>query len=345
MFTVHLMHLFVILVTFWPTVAVAQDDNNAEFAFNIFSDVAPIIALFGEQFARQYMSESLTWLDHVIFAMVPVGIVTAITSAIRVQGTDVARAFIGRARENRALVEFELMSSTSHEVGEAFNGKGIVRVMGRPKITEFLIFPKAYDAIEESYREADVALERTEESAGDATGNISLPAADGNGSDENSKDKKVEEETLNKSRHTCGIHSLESVTRYTLGLISSSGLPPRREFSKSPVSDNAMGKVLDEYLQQRGSPNLQLNLSPDSFNPNRYKKRTELVVTAVLAVFIQTGLVILAVMTTVYGPLADRGRFVAQGYGLPCYVAGSLLLALSVGLCADAVERNTTEYT
>lgn len=101
------------------------------------------------------MSESLTWLDHLIFAMVPLGIVASVTGAIRVQGPHIAKAFIGRARENRALVEFELMSSTSHEVGEAFNGRGIVRVMGKPKIAEFLIFPKEYEAAEMFYDPLD----------------------------------------------------------------------------------------------------------------------------------------------------------------------------------------------
>lgn len=97
------------------------------------------------------MSESFTWLDHVIFAMVPLGIVAGITSAIRVQGPHIVRAFIGRARENKALVEYELMSSTSHEVGEAFNGQGIVRVLGRPRVAEFVIFPKQYDDAEEFF--------------------------------------------------------------------------------------------------------------------------------------------------------------------------------------------------
>ena len=92
------------------------------------------------------MSESLVWLDHLIFAMVPLGIVAAITGAIRVQGPSLAKAFIGRVRENTAQVEFELMSSTSHEVGEAFNGKGIVRVLGKPTVATFLLFGPEYEA-------------------------------------------------------------------------------------------------------------------------------------------------------------------------------------------------------
>ena len=94
------------------------------------------------------MSESMTWIDHLIFSLVPLGIITVITGAIRVSGPPVARSFIGRARENRALAEIELMSSTSNEVCELFNGHSIVRAMGEPKITEFLIFPDEYRQLE-----------------------------------------------------------------------------------------------------------------------------------------------------------------------------------------------------
>lgn len=85
------------------------------------------------------MSETLTWPDHVIFAMVPLGILTAVISAIRAGGPRWMRAVIGRARETRAVAEFELMSSTSHEVCELFNGTYIVRAMGRPQLQQFIL--------------------------------------------------------------------------------------------------------------------------------------------------------------------------------------------------------------
>ena len=71
--------------------------------------------------------KTVSWLDHIIFAMAPLGIVTAIVAAIRVGGPPWLRAVVGRARENRATVEVEMMSSTSHEVCELWNGQGIVR--------------------------------------------------------------------------------------------------------------------------------------------------------------------------------------------------------------------------
>ncbi|KAJ0138631.1 Quinate permease [Fusarium oxysporum f. sp. albedinis] len=117
------------------------DDDDTDFLMNVFSDLGPVLALFGEQFARQFLSETFTWYDHVIFACVPLGIMTAIAGAIRVQGHKFLKAFIGRARENKAAAEIEYMSSTSAEVGELFNGRGIVRTMGQPEIAQFIVFP------------------------------------------------------------------------------------------------------------------------------------------------------------------------------------------------------------
>ena len=87
--------------------------------------------------------------------MVPLGIITMVTGAIRVAGPRMARSFIGRARENRALAEIQLMSSTSGEVCEMFNGKSIVRAMGTPKLGQFLIFPDIYNSLENGFRPFD----------------------------------------------------------------------------------------------------------------------------------------------------------------------------------------------
>jgi hypothetical protein len=87
--------------------------------------------------------------------MVPLGIITMVTGAIRVAGPRMARSFIGRARENRALAEIQLMSSTSGEVCEMFNGKSIVRAMGTPKISQFLIFPDIYNTLENRFKDFD----------------------------------------------------------------------------------------------------------------------------------------------------------------------------------------------
>ena len=94
-----------------------------DFTNNLATDLAPLLALFGEQVTKQYLSESLDWLDHVILAMVPLGILTVMVSAIRVRGSSAARAFIGRAQESRGNVEAEIMSCTSYDVCELWNGE------------------------------------------------------------------------------------------------------------------------------------------------------------------------------------------------------------------------------
>ena len=86
----------------------------------------------------QFMSQSMGWADNIILAMAPLGIVTAIVAAIRVGGPSWLRAVIGRARENLAVSEAELMSSTSKEVFEVWNGQEVVRCMGLAPVVEFI---------------------------------------------------------------------------------------------------------------------------------------------------------------------------------------------------------------
>ena len=117
----------------------------------------------------QFMSQSTGWADNIILAMAPLGIITAIVGAIRVGGPKWLRAVIGRARESRAVVEAELMSSTSHEVCELWNGQEIVRVMGAGPIREFIILlPEELDG-DGSKVDRDVSvmkLERHEDPKG-----------------------------------------------------------------------------------------------------------------------------------------------------------------------------------
>lgn len=91
----------------------------------------------------QFMSQSIGWADNIILAMAPLGIITIIVSAIRVGGPSWLKALVGRARENVAVAEAELMSSTSNEVCELWNGHDVVRCMGTAPISEFIcLVPK-----------------------------------------------------------------------------------------------------------------------------------------------------------------------------------------------------------
>ncbi|RPA72062.1 ankyrin [Ascobolus immersus RN42] len=118
-----------------------DSEGGAEFSNNLISDLAPIIALFGEQVTRQYLSHTSSLLECIIFACAPIGIITGVICAIRVGGSRSLKALIGRAREPEALAELEVLSSTSPDVCELWNGSGIARVVGSPHILELVLLP------------------------------------------------------------------------------------------------------------------------------------------------------------------------------------------------------------
>ncbi|KAF8458489.1 hypothetical protein BGX38DRAFT_1085185, partial [Terfezia claveryi] len=70
-----------------------------EFAANFFTDLAPLLILFGDQVVRQYMAQSRDWADHIIFAIGPLGVATALTGAVRICGKKFLRGVVGRGRE------------------------------------------------------------------------------------------------------------------------------------------------------------------------------------------------------------------------------------------------------
>ncbi|KAF5006575.1 hypothetical protein FDECE_7050 [Fusarium decemcellulare] len=115
-----------------------ETDFWEDFGNNFATDLAPIISLFGEQVTKQFLSESTTILDTIIFAVGPLGIITAIVSCIRVSSSSFLKSIIGRAREPHGISEVELCSSTSESVCELWSNGGICRVFGRPKILEFI---------------------------------------------------------------------------------------------------------------------------------------------------------------------------------------------------------------
>lgn len=123
----------------------APPEGWDNFANNFASDIAPLLTLFGEQVTIQYLNESLGWIDSLLFALGPLGIITAMVSAIRVSGTPVLRSLIGRAKESRGTVEADLMSSTSSDVCELWSGEGVVRVLGSPSLLELVFVPSSPD--------------------------------------------------------------------------------------------------------------------------------------------------------------------------------------------------------
>ncbi|KAF5008414.1 hypothetical protein FDECE_5320 [Fusarium decemcellulare] len=122
----------------------AAADDGDDFSNDLFTDLSPLLALFGERVTTQFMSQSIGFADCIVLAMAPLGIVTIIVSAIRVGGPPLLKAIIGRARENLSTAEVDLMSSTSKEVCEVWNGQTVVRCPGTAPVWEFVcVLPKA----------------------------------------------------------------------------------------------------------------------------------------------------------------------------------------------------------
>jgi hypothetical protein len=85
------------------------------------------------------MSELIDTLDDFIFALAPLGVLTAVVSAIRVSGNSTLRAMIGRAQEDPASSEKEILSCVSNSTGEIFTESGVARITGNPKILEIVV--------------------------------------------------------------------------------------------------------------------------------------------------------------------------------------------------------------
>ncbi|KAF2497800.1 hypothetical protein BU16DRAFT_325830 [Lophium mytilinum] len=120
-----------------PTPSSSFDGD--EFSNNLFSDLAPLLTLFGEQVTKQFLSLSMGWADNILLAMGPLGIITTVVSAIRVGGKRGLKTLVGRARESISAAEAELLSSTSADVCEVWSGQEVVRQYGVPDTKEMII--------------------------------------------------------------------------------------------------------------------------------------------------------------------------------------------------------------
>lgn len=126
-----------LFLSFLP-LAQALEDQTAQFVTSLFTDFAPILSLFGLEASKQYLSQSIGWIDDILFAMAPLGVLTIMVGAIRVAGYDWMRNLIGKAREPSGVSEAEYLSSTSEDVFEVWDKKGVVRKVGNEKIRQIL---------------------------------------------------------------------------------------------------------------------------------------------------------------------------------------------------------------
>ncbi|OGM45525.1 hypothetical protein ABOM_006492 [Aspergillus bombycis] len=95
---------------------------------NLLGGITPFFALLGQDFTYRYLSQSVSVCDWVVFSMVPTGVPFALKAIIRVSKPNkFLRGLAVYPPEERDVIEKELLSSTSEEVCEIWNGHGVER--------------------------------------------------------------------------------------------------------------------------------------------------------------------------------------------------------------------------
>ena len=290
-------------------------DSGGDFSNNLFSDLAPVLALFGEQVAKQYMSHSMSKIEDLIFAMAPLGIITAITSAIRVGGPSYLKAIIGRAREGKGVVEVELMSSTSTDVCELWNGDGVSRVLGSADPTPI---------VELFY------LERTRSREPAASEPIMPePAA---------PEPAAPEPNTSSLTGPWGEHATQ-IYDFRAGRVArilQSNISDTMAESDAIRQPNTSDTV-DE--NDKIPPNLGLNIGRPKVC------RLELILVATVGIILQVGVLVFA-GASAQPPLnqkltKDNKRVLF--YAFPTMAAGTIALVTGMFFCAYIIERSTDE--
>ncbi|CAZ86102.1 unnamed protein product [Tuber melanosporum] len=300
--------------------------DGVDFSNNLFSDLAPVLALFGEQVSKQFLSQSLTWLEDVIFAMAPLGIVTAIVSAVRAGGPGWLKAVVGRARESRAVAEVELMSSTSHEVCELWNGEAIVRVMGSTKFAEILYFQDGADGKGGSKF-------------------FTLEAAKENGILINAKKRREDRPTHGEGTVFAGLGlpdrilstfrgpfvRLDPEGAYTRNATAGREYELRRRHQRAAPTHATPTRDTDPI----STPNISLNICGA-------RGQGELWVFAILGIVLQFGCLIFIGVTR-YHPKLNWKEEKNSKYAYPLMASGTLLLVVGMMACSRVVQASSEE--
>ncbi|KAK7969333.1 hypothetical protein PG996_002230 [Apiospora saccharicola] len=115
--------------------ATVDQDN---FANNAFTNLAPLLTLFGNEVTKQFLAISMGIPDAAILGIAPIGIMTDTVSAIRVGGSYLMKSVIDRARDSPDDEEKYLLSSTSANVRGIWTGNRVIRQNGASKTTVFM---------------------------------------------------------------------------------------------------------------------------------------------------------------------------------------------------------------
>ena len=242
--------------------------------------------------------------------MAPLGVLTAIVGAIRVGGADWLKRLVGRARETTASAEIELMSSVSHEVCEVWNGNSIVRSMGRPQVKQIIHLPKRPgDISPESFITMD---------PGTWSKGYGLKKWD-------SSDKD------NGSEKLFTASPEQSSEQPTAVPVSDDADQGETDSNRDPES--AQPKNMGQPLENKEiPPNISLNIHGGS-------NAVELVTYAFVATILQV-----AVLGWSFYAHKHKLTGSKPSVGFPLQAAGTVLLTLSLVLCAGIIDRGSCEH-
>lgn len=255
--------------------------------------------------------------DKTVFAMAPLGIITALVSAVRVGGANWLKVLVGRATENLVQAELELMSSTSKESCDLWNGRAIVRCIGRPKVSEIIYAPKdKNDVSPEAFITIDPSTHQE--------GFYELCSHPGLGPAE-----------------TPHISSLSSVGG-AFTKANPVGDVESQEKKSSNEKDNA------GYARLRFMPR-DANDVPPNISLNTYGRSTtsEFIFFCLIAGLAQVGALLWAGLVTFRTSFTakhctlDSAVLKVHGFGM--YLGGTVGLAISVGLCARTIDSCSQE--
>ena len=282
------------------------------------------------------MSQSTCFADHIILAMVPLGIITAVVGAIRVGGPPWLKAMIGRARESRAVVETELMSSTSNEVCELWNGKEIVRIMGaKGPIREFIIlFPEDYHPkrLEKySIKVMEIDLE-------DKSGERSDWKQYLNTDSEQAQDHFSRNGILTTASGTpeADLEGTAPWSRFWKSCDVEQGVP-------APVRGTEhSGPALDSIFVLRNTSEDSPNLT---FNASSLSSKLRLYTAAMAATLLQLSIVTYFGIVTYHPELVSPDIGPTPAYAFPTACVGTVSLVAGMALCSFVVEQSTEEVT
>ncbi|KAK6352268.1 hypothetical protein TWF730_009099 [Orbilia blumenaviensis] len=343
----HSWRLMWVQLAVFAQLARAGDDAGDEFSNNLFSDLAPLLALFGEQVAKQYLSQSLSWLDAIIFAMAPLGIITAIVSAIRIGGPRWLRAVIGRARESKGSAELELMSSTSADVCELWSGETIVRTLGSPYIAEILWLEKI-DKVDDADKLSDGGYGEDEGDAlvpdkkWDSDGLSGTGAQPGQvfGLADAHKSRLIKGRGVDEGVDAAKARTpVQLLVDHVYELEGNTILKDNPAAARRRNDEETEASIPDALLSP---PNLSLNVNGD------LTSKSELVFVALLSTVLQVGVVVYQIMITYLRPFNQgflKGGNRIPEYACPLTVAGTVMVGFGMFACSMVVQEKSEERT